>query len=45
MADVALEKSKQMDVKSRKTTLRKTADISLTTEDLIYPNERSNLPG
>lgn len=46
MADAKLEKSKQMEtMKPKKTTLRKNAGVSLETEDLIYPNEHSNLPG
>lgn len=40
-----IEKSKQMERNPRKTTLRKTAGVSLTADDLINPNEDSNLPG
>ena len=42
-AATTIGKSKQMD--SRKTTLRKSAGVSLTAEDLINPNEDCNLPG
>lgn len=42
-AATTIEKSKQMD--SRKTTLRKSAGVSLTADDLINPNENCNLPG
>lgn len=47
MAEMELEKPKQTKEfqKPGKTTLRKTAEISLTTKDLIHPHEYSNLPG
>ena len=30
---------------SKKTSLRRSAETKLTTEDLIHPHEASNLPG
>ena len=32
-------------LKEKKTSLRKTAGISLKPVDLIHPHEKSNLPG
>ena len=32
-------------LKEKKTSLRKTAEISLKPVDLIHPHEKSNLPG